>query len=100
MDLDPDPGEPTLNWYSSNWIWIWIHTLVSTFAFPFCSEKLMLNHPELRREIASLLPTPDLSDMEERLNFLKKNIYKVEIFYPSSVKGSMSTIIFYASTLQ
>ena len=37
----------------------------------------MLNHPELRSEIVSLLPTPDLTDMEEKLNFLKKNIYKV-----------------------
>jgi hypothetical protein len=36
----------------------------------------MLNHPELRPEIVSLLPTPDLSHMEEKLNFLKKNIYK------------------------
>eukprot|EP00088_Acartia_fossae_P005121 TRINITY_DN12238_c0_g1_i12.p1 TRINITY_DN12238_c0_g1~~TRINITY_DN12238_c0_g1_i12.p1 ORF type:complete len:314 (-),score=90.22 TRINITY_DN12238_c0_g1_i12:444-1316(-) len=39
-------------------------------------EKLLLNHPELRQEVSRLVPTPDLSHMEEELNFLKKNIYK------------------------
>ena len=51
--------------------------MLTNFIF-ISSEKLMLNHPELRSEVVSLLPTPDLSDMEERLNFLKKNIYKVQ----------------------
>jgi hypothetical protein len=45
----------------------------------------MLNHPELRSEVASLLPSPDLSDMEEKLNFLKKNIYKVRRVAPLTV---------------
>ena len=39
-------------------------------------EKLLLNHPELRAEVSRLIPTPDLSQLEEKLNFLKKNIYK------------------------
>lgn len=39
-------------------------------------EKLLVNHPELREEVATLLPTPDLNPLEEKLNFLKKNIYK------------------------
>lgn len=39
-------------------------------------EKLVMNHPELRDEIADLMPTPDLNPLEERLNYLKKNIYK------------------------
>ena len=38
--------------------------------------SLMSFHPELRTEVASLLPTPDLSHYEESLNYLKKNIYK------------------------
>jgi len=39
-------------------------------------EKLLINHPELRNEVSGLLPCPDLNPIEERLNFLKKNIYK------------------------
>jgi len=39
-------------------------------------EKLLMNHPEMRGELAALIPTPDLSPLEEKLNYLKKNIYK------------------------
>jgi len=39
-------------------------------------EKVLLNHPELRQEVSLLIPAPDLTGLEEKLNFLKKNIYK------------------------
>jgi len=39
-------------------------------------EKLLVNHPELRDEVTNLLPSPDLNPLEEKLNFLKKNVYK------------------------
>jgi len=38
--------------------------------------SLLIFRPELRDEVASLLPTPDLTHHEETLNYLKRNIYK------------------------
>ena len=34
-------------------------------------------HPEVREDVRSLIPPPDLVSMEERLNQFKRNIYKV-----------------------
>jgi len=39
-------------------------------------SSMMLHHPELREEVRELVPTPDLSEIEENLAYLKKNIYK------------------------
>jgi transposase-like protein len=36
-------------------------------------------HPEVREDVKSLIPAPDLAAMEERLNQFKKNIYKVSV---------------------
>jgi hypothetical protein len=55
----------------------------------------MLNHPELRPEIVSLLPTPDLSHMEEKLNFLKKNIYKEHLV---AEKHRVYMVIYYGNS--
>ncbi|TRY71795.1 hypothetical protein TCAL_01054 [Tigriopus californicus] len=38
--------------------------------------KLMAQHPELEREVAELMPQPDLAPLEERLNYLKRNVFK------------------------
>ena len=38
--------------------------------------NLLIFHPELRNEVATLLPTPDFTHHEETLNYLKRNIYK------------------------
>jgi len=38
--------------------------------------SLLIYHPELREEVASILPTPDLTHHEENLNYLKRNIFK------------------------
>ena len=38
--------------------------------------NLLIFHPELRNEVATSLPTPDLTHHEENLNYLKRNIYK------------------------
>jgi hypothetical protein len=37
-------------------------------------------HPEVREDVKSLIPTPDLAAMEERLNQFKRNIYKVPTY--------------------
>jgi hypothetical protein len=34
-------------------------------------------HPEIREDVKALIPPPDLAAIEERLNQLKRNIYKV-----------------------
>jgi len=39
-------------------------------------SSLLDRHPELREEVCQLMPTPDLTPLEERLNYLKRNIYK------------------------
>merc|ERR1719507_659947 len=39
-------------------------------------SSLLDRHPELREEVRQLMPNPDLSPLEERLNYLKRNIYK------------------------
>jgi len=39
-------------------------------------SSLLGRHPELRDEVAQLIPAPDLVPLEERLNYLKRNIYK------------------------
>jgi len=38
--------------------------------------SILQNHPELVEEVHTMLPTPDLAPMEEKLNYLKRNIYK------------------------
>ena len=38
--------------------------------------NILGNHPELIGEVNDMLPTPDLAPLEERLSYLKKNIYK------------------------
>ena len=38
--------------------------------------NLLIFHPELRNEVSTLLPTPDLTHQEENLNYLKRNIFK------------------------
>merc|ERR1712027_223239 len=38
--------------------------------------SLLQRHPELVDEVHTMLPAPDLSPMEEKLNYLKRNIYK------------------------
>jgi len=38
--------------------------------------QLLGRHPELRDEVLELIPAPDLVPLEERLNYLKRNIYK------------------------
>ena len=37
---------------------------------------LMDKHPELEEEIASAMPTPDLAAYEDKLSYLKRNIFK------------------------
>ena len=39
-------------------------------------SSLLGRHPELRDEVAQLIPAPDLVPLEERLNYLKRNNYK------------------------
>lgn len=39
-------------------------------------SSLLARHPELREEVVQLIPAPDLAPLEERLNYLKRNIYK------------------------
>jgi len=39
-------------------------------------SSLLDRHPDLREEVRQLMPTPDLAPLEERLNYLKRNIYK------------------------
>jgi len=39
-------------------------------------SSLLSRHPELREEVGQLIPAPDLEPLEERLNYLKRNIYK------------------------
>jgi len=38
--------------------------------------SILQRHPELVDEVHTMLPSPDLSPMEEKLNYLKRNIYK------------------------
>jgi len=38
--------------------------------------SLLQRHPELVEEVHTMLPSPDLTPMEEKLNYLKRNIYK------------------------
>jgi len=37
---------------------------------------LLQQHPELVEEVHTMLPPPDLGPLEEKLNYLKRNIYK------------------------
>jgi len=37
---------------------------------------LLSNHPDLVGEVHNMIPAPDLAPMEEKLNYLKRNIYK------------------------
>jgi len=39
-------------------------------------SSLLCRHPELREEVGQLIPAPDLEPLEERLNYLKRIIYK------------------------
>ena len=39
-------------------------------------SNLLRNHPELVDEVHEMLPAPDLAPLEEKLSYLKKNIYK------------------------
>ena len=39
-------------------------------------SNILSNHPELISEVNDMLPIPDLSPLEEKLSYLKKNIYK------------------------
>merc|ERR1712147_620651 len=38
--------------------------------------SILQRHPELVEEVHTMLPAPDLAPMEEKLNYLKRNIYK------------------------
>jgi len=38
--------------------------------------NILQRHPELVQEVHTMLPAPDLTPMEEKLNYLKRNIYK------------------------
>jgi len=38
--------------------------------------SLLERHPEVRDEVEDMLPAPDLGPIEEKLGYLKKNIYK------------------------
>jgi len=38
--------------------------------------SILQRHPELVEEVHTMLPSPDLTPMEEKLNYLKRNIYK------------------------
>lgn len=38
--------------------------------------NILQRHPELVEEVHTMLPSPDLAPMEEKLNYLKRNIYK------------------------
>merc|ERR1712079_592004 len=38
--------------------------------------SILQRHPELVEEVHEMLPTPDLAPLEEKLNYLKRNIYK------------------------
>ena len=40
-------------------------------------SKLLDKRPEMKTEVEELMPEPDLAPMEERLAYLKRNIYKV-----------------------
>lgn len=37
---------------------------------------ILAHHPELVEEVHSMIPAPDLAPLEERLHYLKRNIYK------------------------
>jgi len=39
-------------------------------------SSMMLKRPELREELRQVMPTPDLTELEANLEYLKKNIYK------------------------
>ncbi|XP_045596019.1 uncharacterized protein [Procambarus clarkii] len=39
-------------------------------------NRVLTKHPELKDEISNILPQPDLKQMEEKLNFQKKCIFK------------------------
>jgi len=38
--------------------------------------NILQRHPELVQEVHTMMPAPDLTPMEEKLNYLKRNIYK------------------------
>ena len=38
--------------------------------------KIMEDHPEVEEEVAAALPAPDLAVLEEKLNYLKRNVFK------------------------
>ena len=39
--------------------------------------KMLEKHPEIEEEVAKVLPSPDLKHMEDKLVYLKRNIFKV-----------------------
>jgi len=39
-------------------------------------QSMLHRHPELVEEVHSMLPAPDLAPLEEKLNYLKRNIFK------------------------
>jgi len=39
-------------------------------------SSVLQQHPEIREEVHEMIPTPDLTPLEEKLNYLKRNIYK------------------------
>ena len=39
-------------------------------------SKLLQSHPDLQEEVAEMLPVPDLGPLEEKLHYLKRNIFK------------------------
>ena len=39
-------------------------------------SSILQSHPEIVNEVHEMLPAPDLAPLEEKLNYLKRNIYK------------------------
>ena len=39
-------------------------------------ENIIDKHPEMEEEVSDMLPSPDLSPVEQRIYYLKKNIFK------------------------
>lgn len=39
-------------------------------------KNITYNHPEIEQEIRKTMPVPDLSPLEEKLSYLKSNIFK------------------------
>ena len=38
--------------------------------------KILEKHPEMQEELSEMLPKPDMSAIEERLLYLKRNVYR------------------------